>query len=320
MTILQHRIFCAHSGVQIATMEYTVVAGHIPWMQHWNSLVCYHPVFSFSTGKKLAFARSEWKRLAKLSHDGETTEKEDELLRVSWLAVLHTLGSIQQEAPALPSIAIVHATMQKLFALAYWKYHLDSQRFKFPEFRINQLNHNNRFENITFYLDACFSAKEAYETDVNEKEEAAKIRAAERALNKLKSSWLTPPSRRVLWTWIRAHLPKKYEADAEGWMSTLFLGNDKTILDYDASETELMQEILESEMPVGTGILHAVRERCKYILEKQKEETTAWDIVDTPIPATTLTVAPKRSDFQKEVDFIRAQAIWYLNQRKKEQK
>lgn len=312
MTILQHRIFCAYSGVQIATMDYLVVAGHIPWMKKWDSLVCYHPIFSFPTAKKLAFVRGEWKRLSQV----EPTEKEEELLKVGWLAILHTLGSIEQEAPALPSVQIVQATIQKLFKLAYWYYYLDSPRFKFPSFRINAANNNNRFENITHYLDACFSAKEDYETEVNERAEEAKIKAAKRAMEALKDSWISPPSRRILWQWIRAHLPKRYEADAEGWLSTLFLGNDKTILDFEQDETILMQEILESECPQGTGILQAVRERCAYVLKIQHENKTAWEIVDEDIPQTTLKEAPKRAEFAKESDFIRANAIWYLNQRK----
>ena len=60
-----------------------------------------HPAFSMPTGRLLAFTRSTYEALLARSEDGEATHGENALLQVSWLATLHSLNSIRQEAVAL---------------------------------------------------------------------------------------------------------------------------------------------------------------------------------------------------------------------------
>lgn len=329
MSRLKHQLICQYSGLQIGTLEYETVAGHMPYLTHWDGMCAIHPVFSLPKPKLLAFARNEWNRLAKAAENEETTEHESNCLRVCFLAVLHGLDSIKQEAAALPPLAIVQNNMNKLFTLSYWHYHLESKRFAFPEFKINKLNANGRFDNINHYLDACFSVKEEYESGVSDLVEQEKVNAAERALKALRNSWITPVGNKALWRWVRAHLPEKYSADAQGWMGTLFLGNEKTILDFDKDEIELMIEIITSECPAGTAILKPVRERLDKILQihiDNKEAFTVdfaeYESFDTPEAALAavmadevVMIAPNPADFAKKVDYIRAHALFYLKQR-----
>jgi hypothetical protein len=327
MTTMQHRLCCIYSGIQIGTLDYQIVAGHMPYLSHWKELIAKHPVFSMDEGKLLAFSRAEWNRLAKAAEDGQASEGEELLLRVCFLAVLHTFGSIKQEIPALPPLHIVQNNMARVFALAFWKHYLDSKRFRFPTLKINKLNDNASFKDIKDYLDVCFQVKEDYEHAIDDIVEAEKVAAAERALKALRNSWITPIGNKALWRWVRANLPAKYEADAQGWMSTLFLGNERTILDFDKDEIELLAEIIISECPPGTGILFAVRRRLDSILQvfvdnKEAftvdfEDYTPTDSIDNAgnIVAAVVMKQPVQADYPTKVAYIRANAQFYLQQR-----
>lgn len=319
---LKYNIVCKYSGLQIGVLEYETVAGHQPYLSHWDGMVALHPVFSLSTSKLLAFSRNEWNRLAKASEDSETTGTEDNILRVCFLAVLHSLGSLKQEVPALPPLHIVQSNMTRLFALAYWYNYLESQRFKFPSFKINRLNANDGFDNIKDYIDLCFDIKRDYEKGVDDLVEAEKVKAAEKALKALRDSWVVPVSNKQLWRWVRAHLPAKYEADAQGWMGTIFCGSERAILAFDDEEIELMEHIILGECPPGTAILAAVRKRIDTVWQIWRDNKEAFSVdfgeyesEDEDGKPAAPVAEPKLADFVNKVLFIKARALWYLQQR-----
>jgi hypothetical protein len=326
VSTLKHQLVCRYSGLQIGTLEYAVVAGHAPYLSHWNDMIACHPIFSLDRHRLLAFSRSEWNRLAKRSEDGETSEGENNLLRVCFLAMLHSLGSIHQEVPCLPPMHLVQTHMQRLFILSYWHHFLDSKRFHFPEFKINRFNANDRFENIGHYLDACFSRKEDYENGVNEAIEEEKVRSAERALHALRDGWITPVGNKKLWQWILAHMPPKHHADASSWMPAIFLASDRKALDFEVEQIDLLEEIMLAECPPGTGIMKAARERIEYIRRLVKDNKEAFDVdftefeegTDTEIKAPT--PEPMQKDFPTKAAFFKAHAQWYLKQRAAEKK
>lgn len=334
MTTLKYALHCKFSGLYIGSLDYLVVAGHMPYLSHWDNMTALHPVFSFPRAKLLAFARSEWNRLSKPVADGEATESEGNMLRVCFLAVLHSLGSVKQDVPSLPPLEIVQDNMLPLFKLAFWHHYLDSKRFSFPEYKINKINANYKFDNIHHYIDACFKVKEDYDNGMDDLVEQEKLNAAEKALKALRNSWVTPVSNKQLWKWVTAHLPSKYQADASGWMSTLFLGSEKTILTYLGDDTdakqeiELLEHIILSECPPGTAILVAVRNRIEqiYTIYRDNKEAFTVDFADyedsEPLQALRAAskapeslVAPKPSDFASKALYIRANALFYLQQR-----
>lgn len=315
---MKFNIHCRFSGLLIGTLDYELLAGYQPYLSHWKEMQAMHPAFSMPTGRLLAFTRSTYEALLARSEDGEATHGENALLQVSWLATLHSLGSIRQEAIALPTIGTVHRTMKKLVALAYWHHVLDSKRFAFPEFKVNRTNSNGRFENIDHYLDACFAIKDDYDKGIKDLDESERKAAADRALAKLRDNWLVPVSKKALWAWVRAHLPASYEADAQGWMSTLFLGNERTICDFDPDEVDLMDQIICGECPAGTGVLKAVRGRIEEVRKiiTDKREAFSIDLTEFLPDAAQVVAAPEpvRKDFDKESQYIKARALWWLAQ------
>lgn len=324
--ILRHKIKCKYSGLIIGVLEVQTLAGALPYLSHWDECIAYHPLFSLAPQKLFQFTRHEWERHGQAAVDIEISAREAETLGVAFLAMLHTLDCIKQDVPALPPLSVVQSCMGKLFNLAYWKWRLESKRFRFPTLHISKYNNNSNFSNVGDYLDLCFDIRRDYELSVREAEEKEKIRVAEAALVALNSTWVTPTSKKLLWQWVRAHLPEKYQPDAEGWLGTLFLGGSNAIVEFDKDELELAEEIIVSSCPVGTGVLHAVRARLEAIKQVWSQHYEAFDIeLDQFAPNRNVLVngerikaphpgpEPQLVDFQfNRTKFLIAHAKWQI--------
>lgn len=324
--LLRHHLRCQYSGLPIGTLEVATVNGFLPYLSHWDNMIARHPVFSLDAHKLLKYSKSEWDRLARKLDDAEISVDEASILQVCYLALLHSLDCIRQDQPALPPLRVVQGTMNKLFALAYWKYYLESKRFRFPTYHLSRVNSNLEFQDIGHYLDLCFDVRRDYETKVHEAVELEKIRQAERALVALNSSWITPVGKKTLWTWVKAHLKDtQYANDCEGWLSTLFLGGSAAIVDFDEEDIELAEEIIVSNCPAGTGVMHAVRQRLDVVRRTWDQYNKAFEIdlgdfgenrglfvngeqVQAPEPGPE----PKASDFPVRAKFLIAHAKWTI--------
>jgi hypothetical protein len=325
-TILRHKLRCNRSGLLIGTLDLNMTAGALPYLSHWNGCIAWHPVFSLEPGKLFTFVENEWERLAVRVGDTEITDDEANILRVGYLAVLYTLDCIKQEEPALPPLAMVYSTMQRLFNLAIWKWKLESLRFRFPTLHISRFNQNLDFSNMPDYLNLCFDIKRGYETGVREADEKEKVLAAERAMIALTRTWITPTNKKMLWNWVRAHLVEgKYAPDAQGWLATLFLGGSAAIIEFEEEDINLAEEIVVSSCPAGTGIMYAVRQRLDFIKQVWKQHHAAYEInVEDYAPGANLYVngervecpdpgpEPVASNFDSKAKYFVAHAKWSI--------
>lgn len=320
---ISFRLQCKRSGVTLGVIEFLVTAGTTSYLSHWNDLVALHPVFSFPFQKLVKFTRDEWERLAQRVEDESASEAEQQILQLGFLALLHSLDSIKQDAPALPPIHLVVAHLRDLIALASWKFYLESLRFRFPTFHIAKLNSNASFENIGAYIQTCFDVRKDYETKKHEAEEKEKIRSAAAAAQALASNWATPVSKKILWAWVRANLSEKYQADGEGWMATIFLGGKTAICSFEEDELKLMEEIIYADCPAGTGVMFAVRTRMDQIWKIWKEHFTDYEVdLSDFAPGAGLLVnghkpcppdpgeEPRQEAFPKKWQFFVAHGTW----------
>lgn len=275
---ISYRLQCKRSGVTIGVIEFLVTAGTASYLSHWNDLVAMHPVFSFQFQKLTKFTRDEWDRLAQRVEDETATEVEQQILQLCFLALLYSLDSVKQDTAALPPIHLVVSHLRDLMALASWKFYLESQRFRFPTFHIAKINTNESFENIGHYIQTCFDIRKQYETQKHEMEERDKIRTAAAAAQALASNWATPVSKKILWAWVQANLSEGYQADGIGWMATIFLGGKTAICSFEKEEIEMMEEIIYTECPAGTGVMHAVRTRMNQIWSIWKSHYTDYEV------------------------------------------
>lgn len=322
---VETKLHCVLSGLQIGTLQFMTTAGTAAYLSHWNGLVAKHPVFSMEYHKLFKFARHEWERLAQRAEDESISEAESDILRVTFLALLHSLGSIKQDDPGLPDLSTVQSNMEALLHLAGWKFYLESQRFQFPTLHICKFNRNQTLGNVKDYLDVCFELRKEYATKVRAKEEAAKVAIAEEAAKQLTSSWAKPVSKKLLWTWVQSHLPEKYKVDSQNWMATIFLGGKLAIVGWELEDIDLLEEIILSECPLGTGVMPAVRARLDEIRKIWKEYNSDFEfdladfsdnagmrvngeLVAEPDPGPE----PQQSEFTSKSQYYVARGKWFM--------
>lgn len=313
--MLQQIITCGYSGLPIGSLQLVTEAGAIPYLARWHESIIYHPVFGLPPGRLFDFARDTWNELARTEDDVPPTKTQRELVQVSFLAILHTLGCIDQREPALPSYEIASTQMHRLLRLAAWKWKLESLRFSFPAYRIGKWNANNRLENISDYLDTCIEARKAYLAGIDQIAEESKARAADEAAKMLANEWLRPVTPKAMLRWIAANVSDKYRVDCENWLGHLFTGGPLVIISYEEEDLELMEEIILAECPIGTGMMKHVRERIKTIQQTWADHHKAFEILledhhegDVSDPGPE----PVSSDFASKGLWLQAKAKWQI--------
>lgn len=318
----RHVITCNYTGIVVASIELVRIAGHVPYLSQWKHTQALHPLFSLELFPLLQFSRSTWNYYCSLTpeqaSDTALTNKQERLLQVAALAMLHQLGEVEQTTQWLPSIADVSGCWSSLIQLGYWKNYLESKRFRFPALRISK---NNRGIDMHSYLQDCWEVKKEYETKVREAAELEKLQATERALVALRDDLVkkSPKSKKLLWRWFSAHIPAKYSRDVEGWMWDLYdAETSDEIAEFTLADIDLFEEIVLAEIPLGSSISHAFLERLDYKRKVLQARVDTYEIlVPDSIKAgvadgSISTVEPQPEDYPSKVAFMVAKAKWRL--------
>jgi hypothetical protein len=317
-----HPIICTRTGITIAALTVTKVAGHVPYLSQWKHTQALHPLFSLEPVALLKFGRNVWTNFCELTQeeasDPQITTKQETLLRVTALAILHQLADVDQTIHWMPTLQEVYTNWTSLMQLSYWKNYLESKRFKFPDLRISK---NNKGIDLAGYIHDCWLVKKGYETRVQEAVEQEKLRSAEIALKGIRDDVTskTPKSKKLLWRWFLAHIPAKYERDTAGWMWELFdAETEAEISEFTMADIDLFEEIFLCEVPTGTSISSAFLARLSY---KRKLLETKFETFEILVPQQIAEgVAdgsigleePKLADYATKVQFIMAHAKWKL--------
>lgn len=340
-------IYCQRTGVMIGNLEYLQQAGKVPYLSHWKDACAYHPLFSLSTRDLLRWTRKNWNWLFRGASDSVTYIQKQQF-QIAFVAVLHTFGSIEQSVPALPEFETVERHIQRLIELAYWHYTLQSQRFKFPKWRISAVNTNGTLNNVDAYLDICQVTKETWEGSREALvDESEKLEAARRAEKAVRSSHIKAVSKRHLWNYFRSSLHEKIGTkvyESEKWiekrerMEKLFLGSESTQLKFDRFDVDEMEEVMLSVCQLGSSTTHAFTIELDKIRKNiiAHQETFTFNIremmkpkvqrVDADGNAISIAIneppvagpAPKLSDFYKRSDFLKAEAKWNIRKMQRE--
>lgn len=317
-----HPIICTRTGITVAALSVTKIAGHVPFLSQWQHTQALHPIFSLEQVALLQFARNCWSNFCALSQEeagnAAVTDKQELLLRVTALAIVHQMSDVDQTIVWLPSLQEVYTNWTSLMQLSYWKNYLESKRFKFPDLRISK---NNKGIDLTGYIQDCWAVKKAYETRVRDSIEAEKVRSAEIALKGIRDDVTakTPKSKKLLWRWFLAHIPARYERDTAGWMWELFdAETESEISEFTMADIDLFEEIFLCEVPTGSSISAAFLERLRH---KRKILETKFEAFEIMVPdsitagiadGSISTVEPKPGDFDTKVKYMVAMAKWKL--------
>lgn len=312
---------CQYTGVNCGSLALPTVAGYLPLLGQWKTQQVLHPLFSLDPIPLLQFSKNSWIRFcgfsAKEAADEVLTAKQEKILQIAALAMLHQLTEVRQDIPWLPSFIEVQNNWQSLISLSYWKACLDSRRFKFPTIRISKLENT---VNLHAFLQTCWDAKKSYETVVSERLEAEQVAIAEKALIGIRDELAgkRPLSHKLLWKWFLANLPSRYLPDTEGWMKTLFFA--KSVLDtsFTMADLDLFEEIFLSECPTGSSVSYAfldVLRSKRTVLENHFEAFEILVPSDLQKQADSGEIAeaePKLQDFERKVHWMIAHAKWKL--------
>lgn len=316
-------LVCKYSGLTIGSLTVAAVAGYMPMIGQWKNSMVLHPLFSLADTALLHFSRNAWFRFCAFNTDEaldeNLTHKQETILRVAALAMLHKMANFRQDQPWLPDWAIVTKNWNSLLALSYWKNYLESERFNFPALRVSKLEPEI---DLTGYLTACWQVKKQYETKVNERVEKEKLEAAEKALLVLRADLAgkAPKSAKVLWRWFIANLPSRYASDTEGWMHTIFFGKEDSILtaNFTLADIDLFEQIFLAECPTGSSLSHAFLEILKNKRDTLQNRHDTFEIlvpesIKNAVQAGEIpTTEPKLQEFKSKAAWMIAHAKWRL--------
>ena len=314
---------CQYTGVNCGMLILPTVAGYMPLLGQWKQQQVLHPLFSLEQTPLLQFSKNTWLRFCGFSQeeaaDAVLTQKQEQMLQIACLALLHKLTDVKQEVPWLPDFVEVQNNCQSLIHLTYWKAYLDSKRFSFPTIRVSK--QNNAID-LKAFLQTCWDTKKSYETSIAGMADEQQLDLAEAALLAIRNELAgkRPTSERLLWKWFVANLPSRYSKDAapDGWMHELFTAKGSNIFDFTKADINLFEEIFLSECPTGTSVSHAflsVLASKKKLLENHFE---AFEIIvpqDLQIAADSGEIPlgePLLADFPKKVFWMIAHAKWKL--------
>jgi len=317
-----HPIICNRTGLVIGSITVVKVAGHIPYLSQWKETQALHPLFSLPPTALLNFSKSLWHHVCNFTPDqaadSKLTHKQETLLRVATLAMLHELGDVDQTTVWMPTMSEVLYGWQSILQLSYWKNYLESKRFKFPALRISEFN-----KGITLagYLQDCWLVKKEYETHVREAVEREKLEAAEAALKVLRDDLAgkAPRSKKLLWRWFLANIPQKYAKDTDSWMWDLFdAETESEISEFTLADIDLFESIILYEVELGSAVSHAFLERLgqkRKLLEVKFRtfeilipDSIAAGVADGSISADE----PVLADYSNRVKWIVAHSKWKL--------
>lgn len=316
-----HPVICTYTGLVVGAITVSRIAGYIPYLSQWKESQARHPLFSLGPVELLNFSRSLWNHICQEGQIGsDTTEKQETLLKVATLALLHNLSPVTQEVAWLPTLASVTQNWQSILQLSYWKHFLDSKRFTFPGLRISKYNPT---PDLHGYLQECWGLKKEYEKNVRVliEEEKAKAKLARDAVLAIRLDIATkvPKSKKILWKWFAIQLPKKYNKDLDSWMEELFMAETASELEeFTIADVNLFEEIVLAELELGSSMSH---EFLKRLGEKRKllqEKLSLFEII-IPHEIEREKAAgnidekePVASSFTSRAQFIVAQARWRL--------
>lgn len=312
---------CRRTGIIVGSLNVATLAGHMPMVGQWKESMVLHPLFSLDPVPLIKFSKNTWFRYCGFSvdegADDRLTAKQEQILQVAALAMMYHLTDVRQDIPWLPAWKDIAAHWPSLIAISYWKAYLDSARFRFPHVHISMLE--REFE-LGAYLQTCWAVKKSYESTVSERVEVERLRAAESATIALREeiAGVRPASAKYVWRWFLTHLPKRYEADSEGWMRTIFFAKGEDIRNFTMADIDLFEEIFLCECPTGSSISHAFSETLASKRDYLQQHFEAFEIIVPQSIAIAKAAGeipkeePLLKDFDSKAKWMVARAKWKL--------
>lgn len=338
-------IYCHRSGIAIAQVRSLCVEG-TPLLTSMSSDMV-HPVY----GKPLTSILSGLKRgldLAKEKDWQDMTYKEQQSLQLYASATLWSLGVIEGNWASLPSIAVCIGSGPRLLALANWYHHATSKRLALPRYHPCRDNTNDRWQNISGWLDACMTIKTEWETGKSRLEKVELQKARDASIMEIKKE--NAGYKRVdlgkVWNWISLQLSDTYGQGRIATWKSLWLSGDIEQENWCQDDIEDLQFAIIECCDCGNEIIYFINQRLKHIKEmiadfygsftlltkvyadgksahpdltpeeRAKEEAFFSEIDKQASGIDALPPEPQRADYVTMGQYLKAQAQWRLLSRR----
>lgn len=329
--MMKRILYCQRSN--LALLEVAALRGSWPTLSLADGITLYHPIYDRPLGALL----TSYKTTCAL-HLEQETHATGETIQLCASAIMHALGCIEYKTPSLPALPIALGCAESLCNLASWWSFGTSKRLKFPHYRPCIENSNERWNNLSVWLEDAWQIKRQWEGTKEPDAPAELLDAAidARAEVLLESIYgkLSIPK---VWRWIEVQLEGHYpEGRIETFKSIFKTGLDKPA-DWHPDDADDLREAIYEHTDHGNEISHFIAARCKaitvainsvkseYVLLEDMEPSTTADGIqrwNAPTGAESAMIAslketsterePQRADFPTIGAFIQAQAKYKL--------
>jgi len=332
---LPHALYCRRSGVLLGQMIPCVAESQDIWVRQFNEAALLHPVYSYNQTKL-----SQRLHAALYSaHEAEwqVTEAHKQKIQLLCSAVMWSLDSIKQQRSCLPSWPVAAGSAHRILSLARWFWFVSSKRLAFPVYSTS-IGHNNlEWNNIRWWLDACFQIKEDWETKSRKAQARQDLLDASETTQLILRQKLTKRlDMRKVWNWILLQIKEEYSPKQCDYWKDLFLDGDLEAHLWIEEDINDLQTAIVDCCDVGNEISYFISDRLRAIRACIRDYRGGFTLIGAASGSSdegnqtsqeTLMIAgldaklegveempakPEQKDYPTLGTFLKAQAQWNL--------
>jgi hypothetical protein len=261
-------LYCQRSGIAIAQIRLLTVGG-APYVRDASKLL-YHPIYAKSLDEVIRITKRDLRDLEVEQFNPNAKLLQSLQLDIS--AILYKLGALLDDYACLPNTKVTVGSANRIVSLASWYHHATSKRIKFPRYHPCKENSNDRWNNLSSYLDACFAVKDDWQNKVREVEDEELKEMRELALLEVKKSTTYKRiDHEKVWNWMATQMEDKYSAGRLVTWHDLWKNGDIEQEKWTVDDIEDLQFAVIECCDVGNEIMHFISTRLKHIREMIKD-------------------------------------------------
>jgi hypothetical protein len=332
---LPHAFYCRRSGVLLGQMIPLVTEAQDIWVRHFNEAALLHPVYSYNQAKLSQRLHAALYSAHEL--EWQVTDAHKQKIQLLCSAVMWSLDSIKQQRPSLPAWPTAAGSAARILALARWFWFVSSKRLAFPIYSISLQHNNLEWNNIRWWLDACFQIKEDWETKSRKAAQRQELLEASETTQLILRQKLTKRlDMKKVWNWIALQISEEYSSKQLDYWKDLFLDGDLEAHLWIEEDINDLQTAIVECCDVGNEISYFISDRLRGIRacirdyrggftligassnsadagNQTSQETLMIAGLDQKLEGLTeMGPKPEQKDYPTLGTFLRAQAQWNL--------
>lgn len=282
LTHITQTILCQRSGIAMGEMTLFLHEGHLAYLQAHSQSIYLHPFYNLSP----SVLNSKFDAGLEEAKDSGYTRNNaaQQRLQLLFSAIAFSLDCIKQDDPGLPSWPVTIGSGKRLLSLSKWHYFETSHRLKLPELHLARSNTNDAWQNVRFWLDACYAVKEDWEAKGRKINQDALLNTRTNALRELKSESYRKIDLNKIWRWIEVQFEGEVPPGRIETWSDLFFHGDIEPENWSyrngvAEDVDDLQEALLEHCDIGNPIMHFIQSRLNAIRSIIRDFYSSFTVV-----------------------------------------